>query len=53
MKKVSAAERKAAFQKVFVDNGFNLGGKVGNRANAGKDYKRPYSKTKRSKGEDK
>lgn len=38
-KKAAAVQRARAFQQVFVDNAW------GNRANAGKSYKRPYNKT--------
>lgn len=43
-------EMKTAFEQVFINHGFNLGGNVGNKLNAGKAYKRPYKKTK-AKGE--
>ena len=39
----AAQERKAAFQEVFMTH-LN-----GNRDNAGKNYKRPYSKTAKAK----
>lgn len=34
------AERKAAFIKVFMNNGFNIGGRVGDKSNAGMRYQR-------------
>lgn len=34
------AERKAAFTKVFMDNGFNIQGRVGDKSNAGMNYQR-------------
>jgi len=39
----SQQERQAAFQEVFMSHAW------GNRQNAGKEYKRPYSKTAKAK----
>jgi len=38
-------QRKAAFEQVFLSH------KWGDSVNSGKDYKRPYNKTEKKRGE--